>query len=321
MANINQIVCQATVKNTGICDCSFDPKNIVGFILVLKDKYFTETELADATIASTMSTAILAGKATRIYPVTGFVGFTDSSEDPVKQTFGFGAQETVREGKYIWTHDFRRGGVHLNNALRSFNGLHTKYNVMFIDASNVLIGTTKVVSGAIAVAGIPLDEIYTKPWKANDGSNTTNYSVALTFDAVYINENIAFKKVETTALLLKELTGLLDVNLSQSAVASTTVTVKLVTACGEDLYDLYADDIADVTAFTVANKTTGAAITVTGVTKNATLKAWVIALDSDDTDLPASSGKYIVTAATPSGLNTLGVSGYEVSNTLEVTRP
>ena len=103
--------------------------------------------------------------------------------------------------------------------------------------------------------------------------------------------------------------------------ASTTVTVKLETACGEDLYDLYADDIADVTAFTVANKTTGAAITVTGVTKNATLKAWVIALDSEDTDLPSSTGKYVVSAVSPSALNTLGVSGYEVTNSLEVTRP
>ena len=125
----------------------------------------------------------------------------------------------------------------------------------------------------------------------------------------------------TTSLLLKDLDGLIDVKMTQAAVASTTVTVKLATSCGEDLYDLYSDDIADTTAFTVANKTTGAAITVTGVTKNATLKAWVIALDGDDTDLPASLGKYIVTAATPSGLNTLGVSGYEVSNTLEVTRP
>lgn len=325
MSNINNITCAADAKNTGNCKCSFDPKNIVGQILLPVNARFTEAQLADEVIAATFSSRILADKAARMYPIMGNVGFTDNSEDAVQETFGFGQSETVREGNYKWLPNFRVGGIERNNALRSFNGLQSQFGVIFIDAENYLIGTIRnnATTGQKELAPIPLDEIYTYPWKVADGSKAAQYRTMFSFKPSYINELIAYKKVDPTFLFLPELQGLQNINLLQKAVTATTVTVDAVADCGDSLFDTYGVELANVAAWQVQNLLTGAAITVTGVTRNTGLKSWVLALDAADTDLPATGGKYTVSLVAPSVLaaTPINVVGYEGVNKLQITRP
>lgn len=318
MSVINQIQCQDSIKNTGVCDCYFDPKNFIGAIIAPLSLALEEADLAPNMIASKFAQLIITDKQLRIFPFFGWVGIADNSEDATRQTFGFGGQETVREGKYVLTAEFRKGGLNLNNALRSFNGKQSKYGVFFVDAENTLIGT-KVGS---TLKAIPLEDIYTYPWKANDGSKVTQYRTMFNFDPVYVNENIGFVKVDTSVLLLKELEGLTDLTIKSVAVTNTSITVKLTTSCGEDLYDTYADELSDTDAFKLANETTGGAITLTSVVKNDTLKAWVITIPTvSNANYPAVGSKYTVTTATAAGLGGVGVNGFECTNILSVTRP
>jgi len=270
------------------------------------------------------SALIIAAKADRAFPFMGFVGMTDSSEEPIMQTFGFGRSETVREGLYKWISEFRRGGVNANNALRTFNHQEGNFDVLFVDASNTLIGTLRPdVDGNNGLAGIPLTNLYTFPWKANEGSKLAQYRTQFEFEPIYINENIAYRKVDTLVYLLKELNGLTDLSVTSGAAATnTTATVKVMTACGEDLFDSYADEFADATAFVLTNKTTGGVISVTSVVKNVGLKSWVITIPtSSNANYPSASGVYTVAVASPSVLAGLDIEGFEGTVALDVTRP
>lgn len=329
MSVLNNIVCNSNTSNVGVCDCFFDPKEIIGFILVPKGTSFSDSQLADGFIATNLHNLVNApAKADRGFPVTVLVGLTDSSEEPVTQTFGYGKSETVREGIIKWLFMFRKGGVNLSNSLRSFNGKQAKYEIMLIDASNTLIGTKVLnASQVVALGGIPLDRLYTNPWKVNDGANLAAFRTNVEFEPVYINENLAFRTIDPAVLLLRSLEGLIDIDVTSGASAtSTTATVKLMSGCGEDLYDEYADEFANAGSGTAGlafnNFLTGLAITFTSIVKNDTLKAWVVTFPtSSNPNYPAAGGKYIISVVGLTDLTSIGVVGYEGRGTLTITRP
>lgn len=284
MEGLNKIFCGVDVKNTGICECYFDPKLIVGAIYTPIKKVFTESELADTSIAATMAAAVSAAKVGRIFPFQPFEAITDNTEEPTRQTFGYGTVKTVREGKYNWAFQFLNGGLNLSNALRSFNGLIGKYAVIFITNDNVLIGTMKRdVNGAWGLAGIPMSDIYTRPWRPSDGTNVANYTTEFSFDPAYINEKIAFKKVSVDEYMLSELAGLEDIILT--ALTSDPAPVNSFTAatdCGStDVYDLFSDELAQASAWKVTGSN-GEDKPVGSVLANANFKAWDVTLSGGE---------------------------------------
>lgn len=281
MNTINAIQCATNIKNTGVCDCPFDPKLIVGKIMIPKNRVLTQAEVDD--IQATLEDLVQSAIADRIFPVQGFVAIVDGSEEPTFQTFGYGSQVPVREGKYIWTFQFVNGGVQLSNALRSFNG-NSSYAELYIESTNKLIGTSKLdANGQPGLAGVPQEGgyPYTYPWKANDGTNTTQYRTQSVFQPQYVNENIAFVDIPPTTYLLSELEGLQQVNLVVVETDDTldVVTIKAYDACGEDLYDQFADELEEITAWVGTQD--GADIVHT-VAANDTLKGWDISYTTLD---------------------------------------
>lgn len=312
MEGLNKIFCGSDVKNTGICECFFDPKLITGAINVPRNKVFTEAELADLLIQATLETLVSAAANIRIYPYGPFEQITDGTEDPVKQTFGYGTVKNVREGKYNWDFQFLNGGLNLSNALRTFNGLIGKYAVIFIESQNTLIGTSrKDANGDWGMAGVPMSDIYTRPWRPSDGSNVANYTIGYSFDPVYINEKIAFKRVSIDSFLLSDLHGLEDVKLSllDGDDGDSTITVGAETDCGStNFYDLFADELEEETAWVIKDADGNVKALATSV-KNTTLKGWDLTLtgpavfeDGDTIELAAPA----VLGAAP-----INVVGYE----------
>lgn len=305
---LNKIYCGTDAKNTGICDCFLDPKLFTGAILIPKSRVLTAAEIA--VIQATLEGLVETTKAARVFPIQGFVAITDNSEDPTNQTFGYGAIEPVREGSYNWVFQFRNGGVNLSNSLRTYNGLTAKYSVLFIENQNILVGTKKTdANGGAGMAGIPLEVLYTFPWKANDGSNLAQYRMQFGFRPEYINENIAFVKIPTTTYLLSELVGLEDIELTivEADDTADTVDVTATTDCGSNnLYDLFADEIAQPTAWIVKDAA-GVEIAHT-VAKNTTIEGWKITYTTDE----VQDGDTITLAApTVLAAAPINVSGYE----------
>lgn len=281
MEGLNKIFCGSDVKNTGICECYFDPKLITGAILVPKGRVYTTAELLDAAIQSTLETDVRAAKTSRIFPFQPFEQVTDGTEAPVKQTFGYGGSVNIREGKVVWLFQFINGGLNLSNALRTFNHLIGKYNVIFLESQNTFIGTSrKNAAGVWGLAGIPMIDIYTKPWGISDGSNVSNYATEFTFDPVYINEKIAFKRVSIDSYLLSELAGLEDIKLSmlEGTEGLAAITIGAETDCGStDVFDLYDDELATADAWIVKDSA-GTVKAITSVVKNDALNGWDITL-------------------------------------------
>jgi len=298
MEGLNKIFCGSDVKNTGICECFFDPKLINGAIFVPKGKVFTEAELADVLIQATLEAAASATKADRIFPFGPFEAITDNTEDPTRQTFGYGTVKTVREGKYNWAFQFLNGGLNLSNSLRTFNGLTGKYAVIFLESQNTLIGTSKKdANGNWGLAGIPMADIYTRPWRPSDGTNVANYTIEFSFDPVYVNEKIAFKKVSIDSYLLSEFLGLEDIILTlvEAVEGGTTIEVSAATDCGStDVFDLYETELEQVTAW-VLKDSAGDTKTISGVVANPSTKTWTITrsegtnADGDTLELAAPS--------------------------------
>jgi hypothetical protein len=284
---------------------------MIGAILVPRKKVFTKAELSDANIQATLEALVMEDRKLRIYPMQGFVAITDSSEEPTNQTFGYGTIEPVKEGHYNWIFGFRNGGINLSNSLRTFNGLTNKYAVIFIENQNHLLGTMKKdANGDNGLAGIPLEVLYTFPWKANDGTNLASYRIQFNFLPNYINEGIAFKKVAVSSYVLQELVGLEDIVLNHLDGEDTALTIGADTDCGStNLYDLYADEFANEEAWEAFDED-GAEIAVNSATKNETLKGW---------DLVFASAPATVRMASPTvlAIAPVSVSGYE-SDTLTV---
>lgn len=275
---LNKIFCGTDVKNTGVCECFFDPKLITGAILVPRSRVFTSTELLDANIRSTLMAATLTSKGSRIFPIQNFVNITPNTEDPTRQTFGYGSIRTVREGNYDWLFQFYQGGLNLSNALRTFNGLTGKYGIIFVESQNHLIGTSRQdANGNWGLAGVPMEDIYTRPWNPSDGSNTAAYQVQLTFKPAYINENIAFKKVDVSKFMLSELSGLEDIKLTIQEVDGATVTILADSDCGStDLFEEFADELNLAGAWQALD-VDGNPLTLT-VAKNNAASGWDLTL-------------------------------------------
>lgn len=318
MANLNQITCGAqTSGNTGVPSCFADPKLIKGMILAPVGFKISAAAIA-STLLSTLQAATHAARASRIYPLLNFESLlNDSTEDPTRQTFGYGRSVMVREGNYSWQFQFIDGGLCLHKQLRNFNG--SKWGAFFVDADGMLIGTK---SGNDLMA-IPLDEFYAEPWRPGSGSEQARYTVMVQFKPNHINEDIGFVDTKAEFDIFDDVKGLLNLKLEVvTALAAGAVKVKVVESCGgENIYDLYNGSLDEVSAWVVKNKATGGLITVTSVTPDANLKAFGLALTTGDTDYPTTGQDLTIELAAPSVLKAapISMSGYEGANVLTQT--
>ena len=304
MSILNTIVCVAAGGNTGIPNCAFTFKNLKGGFLVPPSFELTEAQLASsATVMAALIAAINNDNPLeRIYPLPETVTFTDATEDAVTQTLGYGAPVIVRDGKYNFTQQFIKGGNCVNKALQKFN--EGNYKWLGFDSAGVLIGTKSGTS----LKGVPLDYFYAQPFRFNDGSNVAIFAYRLSFDPIYINQNVGFVPLDYAEL--SALNGLQNVNISLAAPrAANVIKVRLTSGCdGTNLYDLYSTELAAVGNFVVTEA--GANITITSVVVDANLKAFTITLDATDPDYTVG-GPFIVNLAAVSVLTAAGVVGYE----------
>jgi len=310
MANLNEIICAVNIKNTGYGECVIDPGKIMGAIRVPRGKVFTQAELT--ALRATLDTARLAAlKANRIFPIHNFVGVTDNSEDVVFETLEYGSQKPVRDGNYRLTYRYTDGALCLSNALQTHNfGGLTSW--LFYDDKDLLLGWRKLDATGLAygLAGIPC-VFHALKWRQATGSTSPVYSVYFDFDPKYFNKYLGFVQADFP---LNEITGLQNINLSQSG-ASAAGVIKLIakTGCdGANLYDLYNSQLDAAAAWTAINASTGNTITISSVAADANIKGFTITLDNADADYPSTSGGLVtINLVDPTALDALDVSGYE----------
>jgi hypothetical protein len=321
MGEINKTSCAIIGGgNTGIPACFANPSKLIGVILVSKNFVLTKAQVA-TTLLTTLLEATHAARSLRIYPLINFEELSnDATEDPSRQTLGYGRSVMIREGNYSWQYRYLDGGLCLHNQLRLFN--NKKWAALFVDSDGLLIGTK---SGTEDMKGIPLEEFYAEPWRPSNGSSEeARYTIMVQFKPEFINEKIAFVETQAEFDIVAEVKGLLNLKLeSYASLNAGLVKVKVSEVCGgENLYDLYENSLDKTAAYVIKNKETGASIPVTSITKDASNKGFAIQLTTADANYPAVGGKLTIELAAPSVLKAAPVSmaGYEGSNVLEFTR-
>jgi len=312
MTVINNPNCILKAGNTGVPECTIDPKEIIGAILIPATLALTTTDIETTGLVSVLQTkSILEAVSARVFPFYGFEEIADNSEDIVKVTRGYGNTRVTRDGKYNWTFTFTEGGVMYNKELRKFNFVQDR-KVLFVDKTNNIWG---VSDGAAGMKGISLDYVHFKPWKVNDASTPTSMMVEFGMaNASELNDEVVF--VATGENLPEVLKGCLDVTLTKIASAATTITIKLATKYGQvDLYDFYSTEIAANAAWLVTKA--GVVVTPVSTAAVAATKSWLITLT-------APTGAHVFALEDPTALAVLNVGGtpevgYEGDNTISHT--
>lgn len=295
--NLNSVNCASAFANVGIGRCSFTPREIVGAILVSASFVITpsDAENLQAFLESEAKTPI---KAIRILPIHNFVGITDSSEEPVRQTFGYGSNRTLRDGNYNWELQFVDGGLCLLTSLQALNG--QKVYVIFYDAGGNLIGTKK----DNGLGGIPVDDFWANKWGVADGTNPANLSLYFSFKPEYINQRLAFVQATQDANFdFDAITGLQDVNITVISATANSVKVKVADKCsGDDTFsDMFGVEIAADTGFE-ATSVTGSDQTVSAVAYDPTTRVYTLTFTPTRTETSILNLK---------DLDTMDIEGYE----------
>ncbi len=319
MSLLNSINCITDAGNTGVGQCFFDPTKIAGAFLTPKGFTIPASALADsaALLAFLQAATAADNKAERIYPIMNFVQVEDNSSGMQKQTFQYGDEAPVRDGINSWTYQFRKGGLSLLQKLRLFNK-STAYDFLFFDDKNTIIGTQGLDNtNAAGVKAIPSMYFWAHQWKANTGAAVAEYKVEFAFLPQYINEYVAW--AEAGVDIMSNVSGLIDVTLAGVSGGSSGVFEIEAVGGGANLGDLYDDVLNDASLWTAKNTATGAAITISGVTYDATDKRFVLTLATTAPPYPAS-GTITFNLAAPSVLAAAGVVGYESAGSIAITR-
>lgn len=321
MATINGLSCGSSILNTGVPACTFDPKEIIGAILIPKGKRFTASDV-DNFKSTLISLANADDKKTRIYPIGRFEAITDNSEDVVSQTLGYGSEYSIRDGQYRVQFQVVNGSKCFHTQLRSFKGQENRFDVLFIDKQQAIMGTIVIdsTSGEPTLGGYDLSQIYVPKMKFADGSNMAMYEIKFSLtDEAQLNDRFGFVLESDEPFdVLKEVLGILDVNLQNLTPSGATAgekTIATMSGCGgQSLVDLFATELASPSLWVVKNASTGGDVTVTAVT--AVAAGFKLTLDTSDTDYPTGTQKLSIALAAPSVLSAADVVSPE-GNTFE----
>lgn len=312
MSISNQLICiSKKPKNTGFGNCTVDIGTMRGIIYVPKGTVLTTASMA-AFKAALAALIINDSYLLRGYPVHGFVGSTDSSEDLTIQTFPYGGKAVVKEGDYDWVFQFTDGRFCLNIALRGLNSVDQDF---FIYDSNAKLYGTDPGDGSDSIKAISPTLKWTAPFKLNDGSAVTVYGTRVSFSPGQINENVKFVDLSGSnggLAYLKSLKGLQDIALSKISRAANVLKIATTTSCGSiDLSgaSYYQTQLASASLWR-ASAPNGNDLTITSVAYDANVHGFTVTIDATDPDYTA--GQIItVTLAPVSVLTAAGIIGFE----------
>lgn len=317
----NVAVCNTKgAGNTGLGNCVVDI-GYIGAIWFAPDNFKIPTTSIAAALTA-INAAILNDNPTlRLYPVSGLVQNTDSSESDTIQTFNDGSKAMVKEGFYNWTFQFVKGAFCLSYRLRMANGLNRSFFI--IDKNGRIYGTD---TGDGAITAVKPALAWTNPFKLNDGTKVTEYSTMVNVDPLFLNDYISFLDFKNNGGYgaLSGFTGLQDVLIAKVTRVVAVLNVSAKTACGTtNLFDVYGSTLASAglwVAYTdslLVPGTPGNSLTITSVATNTNAKAYTITIDTSDPDYVAGAPIWISLAGPTETQPTL-LAGYE-SNVVSIT--
>lgn len=302
-------LCGSVGANTGKIDC--DPRRANFKSIIVGGAQFDSTQYGtpvafQAAFQTAMNLAT--GASGKLYPFPEFVGVNVNTEANKEATFGNGQKITLAEGRPTYIADLRIG-TNLERQLRKFNGQVVPVWA-FDDAGNVW-GKKNAAAKFVGYQA----EIFVAGAGFGDYNNAQFTRVTISFQSA--SDFYDYAAFVPTDFDVTNLEGLLDVELFEAAVSATNVRkigVRFVNAqlgANQNIYDNYDTELAVGSLWKATNLTTGAAITITSVAIDATLKAFTLTLDTTMWTALTSGTKVEIDLVDPPALVAAGVTGIE----------
>ncbi len=308
---VNTISCGAYNANTGASNCPVHLK-FEGAIEVPADKRFTKAEVEN--LATTLRALIVNNnRLLRAYPFPPFTKSDPKGGDTVNVTFDSGEEITMGENYYILNFNFYKGGVPLNNSLRTRNGSDTAF---LFYGGGIIFGS--MINNEYA--GVPASNFWCMAATHGAFKTESKYMWKANVPTPFLNEKVWFVEDDFD---VRDLTGLRNVDIYTTTLPNAITAGGVVAldvkerGYGTNYADLYPAELATVGLFTARNKATGAAITVTSTSvSNGRLS---ITLDTTDADYPAVGGTVTIVGPLISALTAAGILNAEIFS-LDIVR-
>lgn len=304
--------------NSGVNLCDIIKDIPFGLLLMDTGVEFNEASRADvATFVDAIKDATRAARGSRVYPIWDLVHYEDATKEATRGTVGNLSTSDIKLVDAVPGFKFGHYKGELFHQKLS-RAERERLRLMIIDQNYAVYGTKKAGG---AMTGFSLNEFSVDPSKFATPQGAAQYFFNVVLASILeYKDNLAFVQADST---LGNISGLIDVNLSQFSLASNVVKVKILTdGDQQNLFDLYDTELANVGAWTLFNKQTGAAITITSVAVDNTNKVWTVTIDNTAWGLLGSGDKVDLDLAAAAVLSaTYNVDGYESTGPLVVTKP
>lgn len=238
----------------------------------------------------------------------------DNTADPNTQALADGYEEVLNESLPLYNLQ-STVGVCVQQSMCEYNGWKDKSFV--VDDKNIFWYKITADGGG---EGFTIGNFYTPAPRWGNSSNINTVKTRMLLgDVDEFKSGIGALKLDFDPF---KLVNTVDVKLLEKAAQSTNVfTIGGIVECaGTDIYDSYSSGLANVARWVVKRLDTGASITITSVTADATNKGWDITLDSTIYTALPSGTKLEFSLVDPATLDAAGVSGIE-SFTIVYTKP
>lgn len=302
--------------NTGFPLCDVIRKAPKALFLLDAGVEFTSANAATiASFVAAFKAATRAARGSRVFPILSLTDFADNSKAPTKASLGnLSIQEiTMQQGIPAFTFKHRKGDLYHQQLTAAQNANVT---LMILDDAYVLYGT-KTAGGNMT--GFSLAEFYVELAKFATAANPSEYPFSVVLNSITeYKENLLFLQLDATVL---NVSGNRDITLTVATQAANIANISVIGRGGKNLGDLYPVELAAIAAWTLVNTQTSAAVTITSVTYNSTLKQYVFTADSTAYTALTSGQKFTVNLVNPAPLSALGVDGFESLGPVYITKP
>ncbi len=305
--------------NTGVNLCDIIKDIPFGLLLMDAGVEFDAADRADVdTFVAAIKDATRASRGARVYPLWDLVNFEDTTKEAQRGTVGNLSITDIKLIDAVPGFKFGHYKGELFHAKLS-KAERERLRLMIVDQNYAVYGTKKA-SGAMT--GFSLNEFSVDPSKfaTPQGAAQYPFNVVLASLLEY-KDNLAFVQADST---LGNISGLIDVNLSQFNLASNVVKVKVLSdGDQQNLFDLYATELAAAGAWVLTNKQTGASVSITSVSAADTVnKVWAVTMDNASWTALASGDFFTLNLNTAAILSATYLGdGYESTGGIDIEKP
>lgn len=314
ITNVANCASPDSVFNVGIPLCDLAKKKIRGIIFSDSGVAFSGAEIASvAAFIAAVKTKTTAARGGRVYPVWDILNFEDSTGDPATGGVGNLSTASIITNDAVPVFRFGYGGSEARHKrLSAMTG--ASLDVFLVDEQYAVYGRD---NGNNGFSGYNILQAYPYTSKFIVADSVNQYSFRLTLSSITQYRDQSLYVVANSGLT--SALGLMNVNLIYLSNSTNAYKFNAIVDGGTEFTALYGSGVAALT-WTAKNLQTGAAVTLTTVAYDSTLKAFTVTIDSTMYTGLATGDQVQITPPTPAQLATAGVKPFEILPVV-ITKP